>query len=256
MTDSYHCPPDPCPPPCERIFIECVIICVNFADILAHTLPLNRNHFDKLVVVRDSRDQDTWNLCRHWHVECVTTDEFYGFDGELAFAKGNGINAGLKKLSKRGWVVHMDADILLPPRFRELVERVVRPREDTIYGIDRVMCPGFREWIAWHGKPETQHADEIFVIPPSWPLGPRIARLDGEGYVPIGFFQMWHPGVSGVSDYPTQHGTAGRTDMLHSLRWARDKRALIPEIFAVHLQGDIEPGMTNWRGRKMERFGL
>ena len=68
------------------MFLEAVSVCVNFSDILAHTLPLNKRHFDRMVIVRDSRDVATWNLCRHHHVECLTTDEFYV--KEQAFNKG------------------------------------------------------------------------------------------------------------------------------------------------------------------------
>jgi hypothetical protein len=72
--------------------------------------------------------------------------------------------------------------------------------------------------------------------------------------MPIGFFQLWNV-ASGIKDYPLEHGSAGRTDMLHALRWPRRRRHLIPELIAVHLEGPIAPGVKNWRGRRMEWFG-
>ncbi len=233
--------------------IEAVTICVNFSDVLAHTLPLNKQHFDDMVVVTDTRDNATWRLCRHHHVRCITTDYFYA--NEQAFNKGNGITSGLRELGCADWMVHIDADIVLPPRTRELLERL--PLDPScIYGIDRMMCPSFADWMTYVTDPVAQHADQIYVVPEPFPMGARIAKLDGEGYVPIGFFQMWHAGQSGVTDYPNEHGTAGRTDMLHALRWSRGKRVLLPELIGIHLEGPIARGEKNWRGRRMGRFGL
>ncbi len=234
--------------------LECVTICVNFSDVLAHTLPLNKHHFNKMVVVRDEQDDATWNLCAHHHIECVTTNYFYHNDH--AFNKGNGIIEGLRRLKLDDWVLHLDADIVLPPRFRSLLQNVVQPQADTIYGIDRMMCPSFEAWMQFVGEPLRQHTDQIFVEARPWPLGARVAKLDGDGYIPIGFFQLWNAAATGIKDYPNQHGTAGRTDMLHAMRWPRPKRLLIPEIVGIHLEGPQEKGKRNWRGRTMKPFGL
>ena len=94
--------------------LECVVICVNFSDVLAFTLPANKIHFDRMIVVSDLTDEATKNLCSHNHVELVQTDAFYAKD--QAFNKANGINVGLQKLNPQAWVLHMDADIVLPPR--------------------------------------------------------------------------------------------------------------------------------------------
>lgn len=235
------------------MLIEAVTVCVNFADVLAHSLPLNKHHFDRLIVVTDHSDTATRRLCDHHYVERVATDDFYR--GDQAFNKGRGINVGLAKLAKTGFVVHLDADIVLPSRTRRLLDGPVMLDPGSIYGIDRVMCPDFDAWTRYIADPVIQHAREIFVIPDAFPLGTRVAKLDGEGYIPIGFFQLWHPGASGVSTYPDEHGTAGRADMLHALKWMRKRRALIPEIFAVHLGSPIPPGQNNWRGRLMAPFG-
>jgi hypothetical protein len=34
------------------------------------------------------------------------------------------------------------------------------------------------------------------------------------GFVPIGFFQLWNPGVSGIRCYVSEHTDAGRGDTL------------------------------------------
>jgi hypothetical protein len=234
------------------MFIEAVLVCVNFSDVLAHTLPLNKKHFDRMVVVTDEGDAATWTMCRHHHVECVTTNDFYRQDH--AFNKGRGINAGLERLGRKDWLIQIDADIVLPPRFRELVEGVCQLEAENIYGIDRLMCPDFDAWIQYVAAPVCQHPDEIFVIPEPFRMGARVAKLGDDGFTPIGFFQMWNV-ASGIVDYPVEHGIGGRADMAHALRWPRHRRVLIPEIIGIHLEGPIAPGQKNWRGRVMGPFG-
>lgn len=235
--------------------IEAVVVCVDYADFLAYTLLLNKPQFDRMVVVTTPADQRTRTLCEYYHVACVVTDAFYA-DG-AALNKGRGINAGLLALKLEDWVVHMDADIALPPRAREMIEKA-DPDPGCIHGIDRMMCRSFEDWASFLAEPEVQHENEIFVHAAAFPMNVRIVRMgsDGDGWVPIGFFQMWHPPTSGVTSYPEQHSDAGRSDMMFALKWPRRRRVLIPEVVAVHLES--EPGAmgTNWEGRKSRRFGL
>ena len=234
--------------------LECVVICVNFSDVLAFTLPANKIHFDRMIVVSDLTDEATKNLCSHNHVELVQTDAFYAKD--QAFNKANGINVGLQKLNPQAWVLHMDADIVLPPRTRELLSGVVALDPDCIHGIDRMMCPSFEAWIEYIQQPVQMHTAQTFVIPEPFKMGARVARLDKDGWLPIGFFQLWNAGRTGIRDYPVEHGSAGRTDMLQAMRWERGKRVLIPELIGIHLEGRMKAGEKNWRGRKMEHFGV
>lgn len=235
------------------MLIEAVSVCVNFSDVLCHSLPINKHHFDRIIIVTDPADTATRKLCDHHYVECVATDAFYHSD--QAFNKGRGINVGLAMLAKTGFVVHMDADIVLPARARRLWDGPVALDAGCIYGMDRLMCPDFTAWIRHMADPTIQHCNEIFVIPDGFKLGVRVAQLNGGGYLPIGFFQMWHPGASGVSTYPEEHGTAGRADTLHAQKWMRKRRVLMPEMFAIHLGSPIPKGKTNWRGRAMAPFG-
>lgn len=235
--------------------VDCVVVCVNFSDVLAHTLPLNKSAFNRMVVVTDMKDKATQTLCDYHSVECVRTDDFYRSDH--AFNKGLGINAGLAHLSPVDWVLQMDADIALPSRFRCLVETVVELDASCIYGIDRLMCPSFDDWIEHMAHPTRQHVDDIFVIPDAFPLGTRVAGLGAghEGYCPLGFFQLWNPAASAIDRYPEETGSAGKSDMDHSFRWPRIKRVLIPEIFAIHLGSDLPVDSNNYRGRVSSPFG-
>jgi len=238
------------------MFLEGVIICVNYSDFLSHTLPLNKTIFSHLVVVTSPEDESTQKLCEYYNVQCVVTDDFTK-NGD-PFNKAKGINAGLDKLSKKDWVIHLDADIYLPPLTRGILERISLD-EKNIYGIDRMMCPNFEEWMEFVSSPRQTHTGWVYIHPTVFPMGVRIGEYMSEGYEPIGFFQMWHPKTSGVYRYPEMHGSADRTDVLFAKKWPRKNRSLIPEIIAVHLDSEdstIQDMGKNWNGRKTSYFGL
>ena len=230
--------------------IEAVVTCVNYADFLAHTLPFNRPVFDRLVVVTTPDDRTTQEVCRFWDVECIPSR---AFTDRGPFCKGAGINAGLAALSRTDWLVHMDADIALPPRAR----RVLKGAEldpTCLYGIDRTMCRSHAEWMEFLTNPSPQHEQNVFVHPGRFPVGTRVAKDEHGGYVPIGFFQLFHANA-GFSRYPEEHTDAARSDMLFALQWPRRRRLLLPELFAYHLEsGSLAMG-TNWSGRVSPRFG-
>ena len=233
--------------------LEAVIVCVNYSDFLAHTLPSTRNQFDKLVVVTDLKDKRTKALCEYYNVECVQTDAFY--EGGDVFNKGKGINKGLENLSLDGWVIHLDADIYLPPQTRSILESLPL-RGKKIYGADRLMCPSFEEWQKFVNCPTPIQDSWIFIHLTKFPVGVRIAEYKTPlgGYEPIGYFQLWNPKSSGVFRYPDKHGFADRTDVLHCKKWSRERRELLPEIVVIHLES--QPGLgLNWKGRITPTFG-
>ncbi len=65
-----------------------------------------------------------------------------------------------------------------------------------------------------------QHRHHCLLTPPPFPLGSRLVLREQGGYVPIGFFQLWH-GRHGRR-YPLRQGSAEHTDVLHALQWPRD----------------------------------
>lgn len=149
----------------------------------------------------------------------------------------------------------MDADIALPPLTRRLLELCALDPA-ALYGCDRFMVRSFEEWMRFKCKPRLQHENESWIHMNEFPLGVRVAIHNYGGYIPIGFFQMWNPKVSGVSKYPEGHTTAAREDSAFTLDWPRSRRALLPEIIAYHLESENAPMAANWAGRKTARFGL
>lgn len=231
--------------------IEAVVTCVDYADFLAETLPHNRSLFDKMVVVTAPEDKSTQRVCEYWHVECLPTDAFRSRWGE--FCKGAAINEGLGRLSKTDWIVHMDADILLPPLTRKLL-LAANLDPSYIYGIDRHMVSGYGPWRNFMAMPGLQQENGIFVHPNHFPIGVRVTPQHYGGWLPIGFFQMWNA-ASRILSYPTTHTDAARTDMQFAAQWPRNKRAMIPEIIGYHLESDPGAPMgANWNGRQTPAF--
>ena len=232
--------------------IEGVCISADYGDFLAETLPRNRNLFDRLVVVTAPEDRETQRVCEYEYVECIQTDALRSRWGQ--FAKGSGINVGLEVLDLDGWVVHFDADIVLPPLFRRILQDLDLD-EQTIYGVDRHMIASAEQWREHCSNPKLQQEDDIYVHVNQYPLGTRIASSTKGGWLPIGYWQMWNPKGSGVYEYPENHSSAGRTDMQFATQWPRSKRQLLPEILVYHLESEPADQGANWNGRVTKKFG-
>jgi len=237
------------------MYLQAVTVCVNYSDFLAQTLPHNKQHFNHMIVVTTPEDKETQRVCEFYNVECVKTDEFTQ-NGD-PFNKAKGINVALNSLSRHDWVLHIDADIYLPPLTRGILERISLEK-DKVYGIDRMMCPNFEEWAEFLSSPSPLHTGWVYIHPTRFPVGVRIGEYMSEGYEPIGFFQLWNPNGSGIKLYPESHGAADRTDVQFAKKWPRNKRVLIPEIIGIHLDSEdstIKDMGKNWNGRKTKRFG-
>lgn len=238
------------------MYLKGVIVCVNYSDFLAHTLPHNKNQFNNLVVVTDTEDHKTKELCDYYHVRCLQTNIFY--DNNNEFNKGAAINYGLQNLELKDWVIHLDADIFLPPLTRTILENLPLQGE-KIYGIDRLMCSGYTQWMEYLNSPKKIQEGWIYIHLNAFPIGVRVAEYMNKngGYEPIGYFQLWNPKGSGVCDYPTEHDFCDRTDVLHCKKFKRENRELLPELVCIHLDSEelVEMG-KNWKGRKTKLFEL
>lgn len=234
--------------------IEGLTVCVGYSDFLAWTLPFARTQFDHLVVVTSSADIATQRLCEYWNVECVITDVFYE-NGDV-FNKGKAVNEGLKHLKKDGWVLHFDADIYLLPRTREVLNLIpLDPK--SIYSIDRLNCGRFGDWAEYLSTPESAHGNNGFLDMKVFSKGARLVNLARDGFVNIGFFQLWSPSGSGVNSYPCEHQAADRSDTLFAYNWKREHRHLIPELICIHLESESSAVMgANWQGRTTPKFGI
>lgn len=243
-------PIDPTSPQ-KPFSIEAVVVCDKYSDFLVQTLPHNKFIFNNIVVVTSYEDKETQRVCEYHHVMCLKTDELMSRKGE--FHKGKGINAGLAELKMDGFVVHMDADIYLPPQSRILLERMGMD-PTFIYGIDRFNVRGYKSWAKFMSMPKLQQECDAYIHMNSFPLGARLMHNFAGGYLPIGFFQLWNPSASGIYKYPEEHTSAGRGDTLFAEQWPRSRRALLPEIVGYHLESTDASMAANWSGRTTAPF--
>lgn len=238
-----------------RPLLEGICVCYNYGDFLFHTLPSAKLLFDKVIVVTHPSDTRTQLVCEFNDVEYVTTEVFH--ENGDPFNKGKAINEGLKKLSKQGWVVHFDSDIWFPLKCRKIYDRVLQWKLDPtcIYGVDRMMCDSYAEWIKFLNSLVPIYHGDVFVNFP-FRLGHRLSNEWNEGYEPIGYFQMWNPKGSNVWWYPTEHKDAARGDVQFALRWSKKKRHNLAEWTVIHLDSGKSPMASNWQGRTTPLFGI
>lgn len=237
--------------------IEAVTVCVGYGDFLRVTLPLNRGLFDRLAIVTTPDDTETREVCRRHGITPVVTREFYR--GGDPFNKARGINKGLDQLAHTGWVVHLDADIVLPSTFRaDVRDADLDPK--TLFGCDRAMVRSWAEWVRLRDSGWLNRDYHCRVnFPPHLPVGARWANAE-HGYCPIGFFQMWHSsadlyGGAHLRPYPTSHNDAARADVQFAIQWDRRDRQVLAEVVAIHLESEPAKLGANWRGRTTARFG-
>jgi len=233
------------------MLIDAVTVSAGYADFLAATLPVNLPHLNRLVVVTTPDDWETMDVCKRFSVECRATKLMTA--GGAKFAKARGIDYGLAYLASSNWVLHYDADIAFPPNMRRALQnRPMNPK--SLYGVDRVYCNSYEDWQAYLGTDRHQHQDHYRIDPPGFALGSRIAIHAYDGYLPIGYFQLWH--ASTGRRYPTtEQDGAEHTDVLHAIQWDAEDRHLLPDFFVIHLDSQSSSMGANWKGRQTPRFG-
>jgi hypothetical protein len=241
--------------------IEALTVCVGYSDFLAEAIPYNLPHLDRWLIVTTDRDEATREVCRRHNLEYLATDDFYL--GGAKFDKARGIDRGMQLLAHDDWVLHLDGDIVLPPHTRRTLA-VAQLDTRGIYGADRVMVKGWDRWQRLRASGFLERVGRSYFhnvcFPGGFDIGARWADPH-HGYVPIGFFQLFHRDATmyrgtrarRYSNY--NHSDAARTDVQYGLLWDRHRRALVPELVVLHLESEPAPVGANWCGRTTRPFG-
>ena len=237
----------PAPLSAESLRLEAVTACVGFDDLLNATLTLNHPHLDTMIVVTSHDDRKTQAVAKKHGAICVQTDLFR--KNERNFNKGAALNAGLSRFQYHGWRLHLDADIALPDNCRRLLFNHTQLDPSCIYGADRVDCFGLDKLRESRARGPLARYGFVIDAPPGQPLSHRYVDTL-RGYVPIGYFQLWH--ASCQKDYPWSIGTAAHDDVLFAEQWPATCRRLLPTVIVQHLCARPPVIGENWDGHRRQ----
>lgn len=123
--------------------IEAVIVCKNYSDFLQITLPINKIHFDNIIVVTSKDDEATKTLCKNFNVNYLIYNDFNKNGAKFNF--GGARSFGLQNLKYNDWVIFLDGDIIMPENFRELFD--INARDiNKFYGSYRRFIPSYKDY--------------------------------------------------------------------------------------------------------------
>jgi hypothetical protein len=234
----------------ESLRLEAVTACVGFDDFLDVTLAANHKHLDTMIVVTSHDDRATQQCARKHGAICVQTDLFQ--KNGRHFNKGAAINAGLSRFQYHGWRLHLDSDIILPDNFRRVLFNHTHLDPSCIYGADRVDIVGLGELQKLAALERTNpQAIYGFLINPNVQRPVQHRYVDTlRGYVPIGYFQLWH--ARAQKDYPWSLGTCQHDDVLFAEQWPTACRRLLPSVITYHLCAARPVIGENWDGHRKQ----
>lgn len=191
--------------------VRTYITCVHYADYLRYSLPTTE--FLDPIIITSEEDKETQQVAIENGCDFCISDAW-----GRTFSKSSALN---EVIDYSGWVLLLDADILLPGPFPILDDK------ERIYGVNCRWCKRFQDF----GK--------------SWKEYPYRGTLCDNR--PAGFFQLWW---GPYEDRNLPHSPNAATyDRLHGQRFK--KYGLIPNYEALH----IGETTTNWNGRKTKRWG-
>jgi hypothetical protein len=201
---------------------------VEYDDILALTLPRNMRYLSRCLVVTSPEDERTAAVVRGMPgVDLLRTDAFTR-DG-ADFNKGLALNEAFDALGHSGWILLIDADILLPETFVPWqLNRLEELDREVIYGIPRRRLP-----------------DGDADIELDWTLRPPLEDIPCAGY-----FQLFHAGADGLKSRPWYSPDiihAGISDAIFGAKFAA--RVMLNGC-VLHVGATFE----NWFGRATPRL--
>lgn len=201
--------------------MRAILVSVDYADLLAITLPYNRHHFSEVMVVTSKLDTLTPEVAIANGAGVYSTDSFYD-DGAI-FNKWKALEEGLDLFGRDGWLCVMDADVLWP-------KDAVLPE----MGCGQLCTPYRRMMLDFSGD-----------VPPEneW-LNYRRHKNAGEW---AGYSQVFHaddPCLGKPPWHQVNWTHAGGADSFFQRKWLKAKK-MRPDFEVLHLGSPA----TNWCGR-------
>jgi len=218
-------------------------VCVNYADLLRRALPTWQSWSEHIAVITTSVDAETRTLCNVHGVTCAINNNFY-HDG-CVFDKGFVLaeelqwwRDNLPWFGKPGhWILHLDADLLLPHRCT-IEPQLAHLDREKLYGCKRWLCDTWEQYQAF----QDGRRDGIFLQDP-------IKRTrEVWGYFQLGESKRW---AQVCPEMYLTNRDASKCDVYTARRWGYANQALIHGLEAVHLGKTF----TNHKGRVTPAFG-
>ena len=212
--------------------IKSIVVCVDYDDFLSITLPQNKKHFSRTLIVTSEKDKATQQLAKEHGCECLITGAFY-CDG-ANFNKGLAMEEGFDALGRNGWICVWDADIIMP----ENIE-VSNRQNDCLYGPTRLILEDpatYNDKLDWSVLQSPTKPDQF-----------------------SGYFQLFNGSFIPSPWYNTNSDHAGccDSDFVH-YRFPPEKRKRLP-FDVLHLGPEGIPELStrmgwNWCGRVTPRI--
>jgi hypothetical protein len=234
-----------------------ILVSVDYADLLSITLPWNRRHFDRMVVVTTPGSEDG-DVARKHEAEVFETNEFYA--NGATFNKWLCLEQGLNWMGRTGWICLMDADVLWPRRLvvgqysnSENLSMWSRNGGDIASEVrpGQICSPLRRMWENWPGNwlpLENVVSDSHFQddMPPEdlwnrFPIHRNIAEWAGYSQI----FHASDPVLGSVPWHEIDWRHAGGADSFFQRKWPANKK-IRPSWECLHLG----PAGQNWMGRR------
>ncbi len=199
--------------------IDAILQSVNYADMLALTLPLVKVHFDSLTVWTKRGDEATKAVCAREGVACVETDLFT--KGGSSFCRGAAFNEAFRRLVRAyaalgqnpQWVCILDSDIVLPPTFRVTLDAMEAKGEldiECFYGARRYNVETEKQWQRVKGWDETELAKCLLY------RGYGYSYLSLHHMCSNTFLRLWRE--TGSNPYP-EWGDGSTADWMFRNQW-------------------------------------
>lgn len=212
---------------------ESIVVCVDFDDYLSITLPLNKRHFSRTIIVTSPMDLLTQKVAERNECPCHITDASYRRGAW--FNKGASMEETFGLLRIDRWICIWDCDIVMP----ESLELPYSMESDCLYGPKRRLLLDQAKF----------HAP-LSVDPSTLPCPTQ----DNEF---AGYFQLFH-GSLPRPWYTTTWKHAGGCDSDFQFRFPQEKLRRLP-FDVIHLGPEGIPSKdtrvgANWAGRTTPRL--
>ncbi len=224
--------------------MNAIIVSVDYTDLLSLTLPYNRHHFNRVMIVTSVQDYGNVQPVAEKHnCDVYETNSFY--DHGATFNKWLALEQGLDELGRRGFICVMDADILWPKDLHGW-----KPEKGYLYSPLRHMHEDLRQRFEHYEEPKPgklggSWPTAISVIPPErdwWQFPIHRNISEWAGYTQI--FHADDPYLGKPPWYETDWKHAGGADSFFQLKWPLIYKRR-PPWECLHLG----PAGQNWCGR-------